>query len=304
MRQKSPPSFARPKWEPAPAPAPEPQVKPRRPTRAAIARELFSRLKRRVRTLLPVVAGVAITVAALFIYDALQPAGARVTRDDVNGIVASAMASATPPPSYASQVYQIIAPSVVQIKTSTLTITGTTESGSGTGVILDQSGSILTSLHVVTNSIDIQVLFYDNTQSQASIIAKEPENDIALLRPRELPAQVVPATLGDPNALNVGDEAIVVGNPYGLRYTLTDGVISALGRNVTSTKTGQSLQNLIQFDAAVNPGNSGGPLLNRDGEVVGIVTSLLNPTDQDTFIGIGFAVPINAAAAAGGSPPY
>jgi S1-C subfamily serine protease len=266
-------------------------------------REIARRTRQRARALLPVVTGIFITLAALVLYNSLQPADSHVTRSDVNQLVASAMASATPPPSYASQVYAMIAPSVVQIKTSTLTLDGKSESGSGSGVILDDSGTILTSLHVVTGSIDIQVLFYDNTESQASIVGQDDANDVAVLRPRQLPAQVVPATLGDPSSLNVGDEAIVVGNPFGLRHTLTDGVISALGRSIESTKTGVTMSNLIQFDAAVNPGNSGGPLLNRNGEVVGIVSSLLNPTNQETFIGIGFAVPINTAAAAGGSPP-
>ncbi|MCL4393846.1 MAG: trypsin-like peptidase domain-containing protein [Chloroflexi bacterium] len=302
MRQKIPPTFGRIHNQPEPEPEPQPAPKPS--PRLEAAREIARRARRRARALLPVVTGIFITLAALFLYNALQPADTRLTRSDVNQLVASAMASATPPPSYASQVYDIIAPSLVQIKTSTLTLDGKSESGSGSGFILDDSGTILTSLHVVTGSIDIQVLFYDNTESQASIVGQDSQNDIAVLRPRQLPAQVVPATLGDPNSLNVGDEAIVVGNPFGLRHTLTDGVISALGRTIQSTKTGVTMSNLIQFDAAVNPGNSGGPLLNRNGEVVGIVSSLLNPTNQETFIGIGFAVPIDTAAAAGGSPPY
>jgi S1-C subfamily serine protease len=299
MRQKfSPPLYnpkAAPVTEPEPAPPPPP------PSRRQRLGERTKRLRERARPIVQVGLGILIALAALFIYQALTPS-THLTENDVNQIVASAMASATPPPSDGSQVYQIIAPSVVQIKTSTLTITGTTESGSGTGVILDQSGSILTALHVVTNAIRIDVLFFDDTQSQASIIATEPANDIALLRPRDLPSQVVPATLG--GGANVGDEAFVVGNPFGLRHTLTAGVISAIGRGIVDPKTGQSMQNLIQFDAAVNPGNSGGPLLDRNGEVIGIVTSLLNPTNQDVFIGIGFAVPIGAAGGVGGPPPY
>jgi S1-C subfamily serine protease len=298
MRQKFSPPIYNPKAAPPPEPAPP---EPMRPSRRQILRERTRRLRERARPFVQVGLGIFIALAALFIYQALTPS-THLTANEVNQIVASAMASATPPPSDASQVYQIIAPSVVQIKSNTLTITGTTESGSGTGVIIDQSGAILTALHVVTNSINIQVLFFDDTQTQASIIATEPENDIALLRPRDLPSQVVPATLG--GGVNVGDEAFVVGNPFGLRHTLTAGVISAVGRDITNPKTGQSMQNLIQFDAAVNPGNSGGPLLDRNGEVVGIVTSLLNPTDQDVFIGIGFAVPIATAGGAGGPPPY
>jgi S1-C subfamily serine protease len=267
-------------------------------------RERAIKWRARSRSILLVGAGMLIALAALFTYDALRPADTRLTKRDVEAVVARAMASATPPPSYASRVYEIIAPSIVQVRTKTLTTAGKTESGSGSGVILDEGGAILTSLHVVTGSLEIQVIFYDNTEAEASIIAASPENDIAVLRARGLPAQVIPATLGSPGALNVGDEAFVVGNPFGIRHSLTAGVISGLGRNFKSPRTGRVLSNLIQFDAAVNPGNSGGPLLNRDGEVVGIVTSLFNPTDQDVFIGIGFAVPIETAAGAAGSPPY
>ena len=105
-------------------------------------------------------------------------------------------------------------------------------------------------------------------------------------------------------SLHVGDEVFPVGNPFGVSNSLTAGVVSGLGRSYKSPETGETLSNLIQFDAAVNPGNSGGPLLNRDGEVVGIVTGLLNPTQDDFFIGIGFAVPIETAAGALGPPPY
>lgn len=299
MRQKFSPPLFNPKA--APLTEPEPAPPPPSPSRRQILRGRVRRWRERARPFFLVAVGIFIALAALFIYQALTPS-THLTKDDVNQIVASAMASATPPPSDGSQVYQIIAPSVVEIKTSTLTITGTTESGSGTGVIIDQSGSILTALHVVTNTFKIEVQFFDDTQTQASIIATEPANDIALLRPRDLPSQVVPATLG--GGVNVGDEAFVVGNPFGLRDTLTAGVISAVGRGITDPKTGQTMQDLIQFDAAVNPGNSGGPLLDRNGEVVGIVTSLLNPTDQDVFIGIGFAMPIATAGGVGGPPPY
>ena len=114
----------------------------------------------------------------------------------------------------------------------------------------------------------------------------------------------MPATLAGSAGLNVGDEVVAVGNPFGISNSLSAGVVSGLGREYRSPASRRAAQNLIQFDAAVNPGNSGGPLVNRDGEVVGIVTALLNPTDQDVFIGIGFAVPIETAAGALGSPPY
>ena len=236
MRQKISPPIYNPKA--APAPEPPPPSKPTRPSRRQVWRARATRLRNRARPLVQVGLGIFIAVAALFIYQVLTPS-THLTSRDVNNIVASAMASATPPPSYASQVYQIIAPSVVQIKSSTLSVDGKTESGSGTGVIIDQAGSILTALHVVTGSIDIRVVFFDNTETQASIIGQEPENDIALLRPRDLPSQVVPATLG--GGVNVGDEAFVIGNPFGLRHTLTAGVISQVGRGIKSPKTGQAM---------------------------------------------------------------
>ena len=109
--------------------------------------------------------------------------------------------------------------------------------------------------------------------------------------------------LGNPNAMRVGDEAYVVGNPYGLYSSMSAGVISGFNRTFQPVNTNLNLKGLIQIDAAVNPGNSGGPLLNRDGEVIGIVEGLVNPTNQDFFVGIGFAIPINVAGGAAGLPP-
>ena len=115
---------------------------------------------------------------------------------------------------------------------------------------------------------------------------------------------VVPAMLGNPNAMRVGDEAFVVSNPLGLYGSMSAGVISGFDRSFQPPNSTQRLQGLIQIDAAVNPGNSGGPLLNRQGQVVGIVAGLVNPADQNVFAGIGFAVPINVAGGAAGMPPY
>jgi S1-C subfamily serine protease len=169
-------------------------------------------------------------------------------------------------------------------------------------VVIDEFGTILASLHIVKDATEIQVMFADGTESSATVAGSQPENDLVVLRPELIPDDLVPATLGNSASLNVGDDVVAVGNPFGISNSLSAGVVSGLRRNFRAPRTGETLTNMIQFDAAVNPGNSGGPLLDRNGEVVGIVTGLLNPTDQDVFIGIGFAVPIETAATAAGSP--
>jgi S1-C subfamily serine protease len=247
-------------------------------------------------------AGVVTALAALLAYNIILSPQPRITQRDVSTAIARAMASATPPPPVAARVYDAIWPSVVLINTHTEK--DDEPEGRGSGVVLDDRGTILTSLHVVQGADEIQVVFADGTESSADIQATEPERDIAVLRTLQPPQFLIPATLGSPGSLRVGDEAIVVGNPFGLRHSVTSGVISGLERTFKLPSTQEPVTGLIQFDAAVNPGNSGGPLLNRDGEVVGIVTALVNPTEQDVFIGIGFAVPIDVAAAAAGTPPY
>jgi S1-C subfamily serine protease len=269
-----------------------------------VFRERLRRLRDRSRGALLVGLGVLIALSALSVYDAFHATSPRLTEREVESIAARVMASATPPPSLASRVYDAIAPSIVQIRAKLPGADAQADQVSGTGVIVDQAGTILTSLHIVKGASEIGIVFFDNTEAQASISAQDANQDIAVLRPDQLPSLVVPATLGSPGALNVGDEVFTVGNPFGLRHTLTAGVVSALRRSVKSPKTGTMMADLIQFDAAVNPGNSGGPLLNRNGEVVGIVSMLLNPTDQEVFIGIGFAVPIETAGGVGGLPPF
>jgi S1-C subfamily serine protease len=240
-------------------------------------------------------------LAALIIYNALFPGPAPVTQQQVDDTVAQALASATPLPAFSSQVYQVIQPSLALIQTESLE---EGENGLGSGVVVNDSGLILTSLHVVAKAANIQIFFADGTESSARIMASQPEHDIAVLAPDHPPAQVYPATLGNPTAMRVGDEAYVVGHPFGLYGSMSAGVISGFDRTFQPPDGQQKLEGLIQIDAAVNPGNSGGPLLNRYGQVVGIVTGIVNPTEQDVFIGIGFAVPIDVAGGAAGLPPY
>jgi S1-C subfamily serine protease len=155
----------------------------------------------------------------------------------------------------------------------------------------------------VADAAEIEIHFSDGSQSMAQIISAEPGNDIAVLRPNQPPEWIIPAILGNPGAMRVGDEAFAVGNPLGLVASLSAGVISSFDRSVPVEGSDRRLEGLIQFDTAVNPGSSGGPLLDRQGHVVGIVTALANPSEQDFFVGIGFAVPIGTAVSAGGGGP-
>jgi len=148
------------------------------------------------------------------------------------------------------------------------------------------------------------VEFFDGMESEASVIGARPEHDLAVLQAKKLPDDLPAATLRSTADLAVGDEVVAVGFPFGIGPSASAGVVSGLRREYRSPQGKQVLTNLIQFDAAANPGNSGGPLVTADGEVVGIVTAILNPTEQSVFIGIGFAVPIENAAAAVGISPF
>lgn len=264
----------------------------------------LQRLRSFVRAALPFGGGVLAALGAIFLFNLLNPPPPQLTMNEVNDSIAQALASATPPPAYSARVYQAIHPSLVLIQTEGRDENDEEEKGLGSGVIIDAAGSILTSLHVVTDTTDIQVTFADGTQSSAELLASQPENDIAVLAPDQPPGIIVPAILGNPNAMNIGDEAFAVGNPFGLYSSMSAGVISGFNRSFHVPNSDKTLDGLIQIDAAVNPGNSGGPLLNRNGAVVGIVVGIVNPTEQEVFIGIGFAVPITIAASAAGLPPY
>lgn len=269
-------------------------------------KERFGRLRARVQKTLPFLSGVLAALLALFIYNALAPS-AQLTAKDVNNVVAIAMASATPRPPFAERVYQIIQPSLVLIQTDSggASSGGPSEHSLGSGVIINRMGQVLTSLHVVDGANQITITFVDGTQSTATIASSQPDNDIALLTPNSLPQQFVPATIGSAGSMRVGDDAYVVGNPFGLYSSMSAGVVSGFDRAFQPPNSDKVFHGLIQVDAAINPGNSGGPLLDRNGFVVGIVTGIINPTDQSFFIGIGFAVPINVAAGGrGGMPPY
>jgi S1-C subfamily serine protease len=252
---------------------------------------------------LPIAVGVFVTLLALYVLNIVRPGPQPLSEQELNNRIASVMASATPPPALAARVYAAVQPSLVQVETKILSPEGKEEGGRGSGVIIDENAQILTSLHVVQNAFEIEILFMDGTRSEAQIVTTQPENDIALLKPLQMPGQFLPAVMGNPNAMNIGDEVFALGSPFGLTASESAGIVSGLNR-IYRPNEQLTLDGMIQFDAAVNPGNSGGPLVNRYGEVVGIVTGLLNPSEQNFFVGIGFAVPIDSAASAAGPNPF
>ena len=174
----------------------------------------------------------------------------------------------------------------------------------GTGVVVVDKGLILTSLHVVEGAARIRVIFFDGSRSDALLVNRQPENDLAVLQAKTIPDDLHAATLRSTAGLAPGEAVLAVGFPFGIGPSASQGVVSGLKREFRAPGGQRILTNLIQFDAAANPGNSGGPLVTMDGHVVGIVAAIMNPNMQRTFIGIGFAVPIENAAAAVGMPPF
>ena len=169
----------------------------------------------------------------------------------------------------------------------------------GSGVVVADDGTILTANHVIASGGTITVTFADGTTTTAMVAAADPKLDVATLTPAKLPQVVVPATLGGGAA--VGAAVVAIGNPLGLTDSVSAGVISGLDR--TADTDHGTFSGLIQFDASVNPGSSGGPLLDAQGLVIGIVVSLASPDSQDAFAGIGFAVPIDTALGGAGRGP-
>jgi S1-C subfamily serine protease len=172
---------------------------------------------------------------------------------------------------------------------------GTRDStGVGAGVVVDLNGSILTAYHVVAGDAPLTVQFHDGSSAPATIAQAQPERDLAIIKVARLPSGIEPAVLS--GGVRPGDQVMAIGSPFGLTASFSSGIVSATGRNFVVQETNQFLQNMIQFDAAVNPGSSGGPLIDRNGRVVGIVSGIINPANDRVFIGIGFAVPIESAS--------
>jgi S1-C subfamily serine protease len=266
----------------------------------------------------------------------LHPSQRKLTQEDINAAVLKTMETQVMPSEYA-RAYENIRPAVVRVvsyvkksrlketKDSTRGMNGGTakpkplgsapgdpavdedeevQHGVGTGVVIIDKGIILTNLHVVSGADRIKVTFSDGLEAAASIHGVQPENDLAVLQASKIPDDLIAATMRSTADLAPGDKVLAVGFPFGIGPSASGGVVSGLKRAFRSPEGKQEMTNLIQFDAAANPGNSGGPLVTMDGEVVGIVTAILNPTPARTFLGIGFAVPIENAASAAGLPPF
>jgi S1-C subfamily serine protease len=270
--------------------------------------------------------GLLALMLALSLFSA-RPGERKLTQEDINAAVLKTLET-TPLPSAAAKAYETIIPSVVQVVGYSKSKAGMDgksgkdgkggKSGKdgkegddeeshrsvGTGVVIVDKGIILTNLHVVQGADVIQITFADGMTSTASITGAQPENDLAVLQAHKIPDDMIAATMRSTADLRPGDQVMAVGYPFGIGPSASSGIVSGLKRTFRSPEGQQEMRNLIQFDAAANPGNSGGPLVTMDGEVVGIVTAIYNPNQQRTFVGIGFAVPIENAAAAAGMPPF
>ncbi len=235
----------------------------------------------------------------------LRPGQAKLTQEIIDSAVLKTLETADLP-SPAARAYEAIIPSVVRVVSYVKGKDGKEDEqrGVGTGVVIVDKGIILTNLHVVQGGQIIKVTFSDGLESTASVTGTQPENDLAVLQAHKIPDDMIAATMRSTADLRPGDQVLAVGYPFGIGPSASAGVVSGLKRTFKSPDDKSELTNLIQFDAAANPGNSGGPLVTMDGQVVGIVTAILNPTQQRTFIGIGFAVPIENAAMAAGMPPF
>jgi len=251
-------------------------------------------------------AGVAAALVLGLLLWMLAPAKG-LTLADVEVAVQKALESQQPAPG-AAEAYEGILPSVVHVRglpdAPDADVPSERESQSGTGVVIVDTGIILTNLHVVHGAKSIKVVFHDGLESDAIVTGVQPEHDLAVLQAKTIPDDLYAATLRSTQGLRPGEQVVAVGFPFGIGPSVSAGVISGLGREYQTVDGKRVLTNLIQFDAAVNPGNSGGPLITLEGEVIGIVTGLLNPSEQRVFIGIGFAVPIENAAGAVGLSPF
>ena len=193
-------------------------------------------------------------------------------------------------------VYEKVADGVVNVTSTAIQmdffLNAFPAQGSGSGSVIDMKGHILTNHHVVANAQKLEVTLADGSKWPAKLIGSDPDNDLAVIKIEAPKEKLKVISMGDSKSLRIGQKVLAIGNPFGLQRTLTTGIISSLGRTIRS-EVGTLIEDVIQTDAAINPGNSGGPLLNSDGEIVGINSAIISPTGGS--VGIGFAIPVNAA---------
>ena len=295
------------------------EPEPPEPTLVQIAaRKLRGFYARHERPILAFAAG--LFALSLFLgFETLRPKPKVYTQADIDAAVAYTLKH-RPDPSRASVAAATVMPSVVRVTGYDSDKSGVEAHGVkiasernakptdkaasvGSGVVMDEKGTILTNLHVAASAKRLTVTFANGMTSDAYVVGAQPEDDLAVIRANTVPDDLKPATMVSTGGLKQGDEVVAVGFPFAIGPSVSSGVVSGLKREWMFDKD-HKMKNLIQFDAAANPGNSGGPLVNRNGEVVGIVTGILNPTKQSFFVGIGFAVPIENAAKAVGQSPF
>jgi S1-C subfamily serine protease len=269
-----------------------------------LGRFSWRKFSRRYERILSIAAGGLFIVLLVIIYAAIAPSTRQITQEDIRAAVLHTFETNNLP-SPMAKAYDVIRPAIVRVRGLDSDDDGhEIERSVGTGVVIVDKGTILTNLHVVLSAKRVQVVFADGLESGATITGVRPEHDLAVLQAHTIPDDLFAATMRSTADLSLGDQVVAIGFPFGIGPSVTAGVVSGLRREFRSPEGKRLLTNLIQFDAAVNPGSSGGPLVTAEGEVVGIVTAILNPTDQGFFVGIGFAVPIENAAAAVGVPPF
>ena len=243
-----------------------------------------------------------ITAAMVYVILEWQPLRPEATRPPEVSWASSAANTAAPAPAPANltddernniDLYEKYSPGVVNITNTTLSydffLRPVPESGTGSGAILDTEGHIVTNYHVVENAQRLEVTLADKSKHNARISGTDPNTDLAVIQIQASRNQLTPIPLGTSKGLQVGQKVLAIGNPFGLERTLTTGIVSAVGRPVQVTQT-SVLEDMVQTDAAINHGNSGGPLLNSSGEIIGITSVILSPSDSGN-IGIGFAIP-------------
>jgi S1-C subfamily serine protease len=261
-------------------------------------RDLYTEYERRL------LLGTAVLLALVAAAPYFTGASAGISQQLIDAAVARALAEQQLP-SPAARVYEAVRGAIVRVRAidDALEDDKYLERAVGSGVVIVDRGLILTNLHVIAGSGRVRVVFADGLESEARIVGRHPENDLAVLQAETIPDDLTAAVVRPAADLRPGDAVVAVGFPFGIGPSVSAGIVSGLKREYRSPNGAQVLSDLIQFDAAVNPGSSGGPLLNAAGEVVGIVTAMLDPGGGG-FVGIGFAVPIETARAAAGTPPF